>query len=387
MRRRWPTWIATTVLLYGATWSATFTAADSPPQVDRRPAATPIVPDDWKPLRDRWIAAVDELPIPALAACAVKDGNVVLLDAIGYRDPTTRSPVTVDSPFYIASSTKSFTAMAVAILVDEGKVRLDDPVKKYLPRFEVADRSLTESMTIRDLLAHRQGIDSGPIATCEAYTGLIDDDRYYRLLARVKPSPRFRYSNLNFTLAGRVIEAVSGQTWKEFIADRILEPSGMRHSYCQASSLYADPGAVLPMAYAGGKWSLTKTLKVDATMHAAGGIGASAADLARWLTLNLNAGSIDAHRVVSEQLAHEMRTRQIKVASSIEPANYFKDDSYGLGWFLGKYRDQDVVYHFGGYVGARCHISFIPDKGVGVAVLTNTSGPMAGFADVVAADA
>src|SRR5262249_30148819 len=155
------------------------------------------------------------------AVCAVEDGQTVLLDAIGIRDPLGQ-PASVDSPFYIASSTKSFTAMAVAILVDEGRLALDDPVKKYLPRFELSNKEVSETMTIRDLLAHRQGIDSSPTSSCEAYTGLIDDDRYYRLLTRVRPGGKFRYSNLNFTLAGRVIEATTGQNWKQFIAERIL---------------------------------------------------------------------------------------------------------------------------------------------------------------------
>ena len=154
----------------------------------------------------------------------VRGDEVVLLLGLGTRDADKKLPVTVDSPFYIASSTKSFTAMAVAILADEGKIDLDAPVKRYLPRFTLANEAVAEKMTVRDLLAHRLGIDSGPISTNEAYTGLITEDRYYRLLKRVTPKSEFRYSNLNFTLAGRVIEAASGQSWKQFIAQRILRP-------------------------------------------------------------------------------------------------------------------------------------------------------------------
>jgi CubicO group peptidase (beta-lactamase class C family) len=94
----------------------------------------------------------------------------------------------------------------------------------------VADPVVGKSMAIRDLLAHRLGIDNDRIATNEAYTGLIDDDRYYRLLKQTKPTGRFRYSNLNFTLAGRVIEATSKVTWQQFIAEQILTPTGVTHS-------------------------------------------------------------------------------------------------------------------------------------------------------------
>ena len=350
-------------------------------------AAVDIVPDDWRTLYDRWSTALTELNVPATSVAVVKDDKLVLLGAMGIRDPDSRAPATPDSPFYIASSTKSFTAMAVAILVDEGKLALDDPVKKYLTRFELKDAALSDKITIRDLLAHRQGIDSGPIAVCEAYTGLINEDRYYRLLKNVSGMPRFRYSNLNFTLAGRVIEAVSGQPWQQFIAERILDPASMTHSYCLASRLYADAGAALPVIEVDGKLQVSKTRKTDATMHAAGGMGASAADLARWLRLNLNLGTIDGRRILSETMSREMQTQQIKVANLAGPGASFPEHGYGLGWCLGNYREHPTVFHFGGYNGARCHISFIPSERIGVAVLVNESGPAYDFADWIAAEA
>ncbi len=346
-----------------------------------------IVPAEWQSLHDRWAAALAEFKIPGMAVAVVKDDKIVLLDAFGIRDPGTLAPVAIDSPFYIASSTKSFTAMAVSMLVDEGKLQLDDPVRRSLPRAELADPAVSESMTIRDLLAHRLGIDSGPIATCEAYTGLIDDERYYRLLKRVKPTKRFRYSNLNFTLAGRAIRAASGQTWQQFIAERIFKPAGMTHSYCLASRLYADPLAALPIVETDGKWQVARTQKTDATMHAAGGMGCSAADLGRWLRLNLNLGTIDGKRLLSEALAREMQSSQIRTEPGQEGSERYSVDGYGLGWFLGNYREHSTVHHFGGYTGARCHVSFMPRERIGVAVVINSSGPGTGLLDVVASEA
>lgn len=337
-------------------------------------------------LHDRWAAAMQELHLPGLAVAVVQNDKVAWVDALGVCDAQSKRPVTADSPFYIASSTKSFTAMAVAILVDEGRIKLDDPVKQYLPRLQLGDEKLRETITIRDLLAHRCGIDSGPISTCEAYTGLINDDRYYRLLAKVRGTGRFRYSNLNFTLAGRVVQAVSGQTWQQFIAERILTPGGMHRSTCLASKLYADPGAALPTVEIDGQWQTAPTRKVDTTMHAAGGMGASANDLARWLRLNLNQGSIDGQRLVSQALMREMQSPQVSITVPSGPNEEFKDRNYGLGWFLGEYRGRSAVYHFGGYVGARCHISFLPQDQVGIAVLMNASGPAGEFPELVAAD-
>lgn len=340
----------------------------------------------FEPLHDRCAAALEELRLPGLALAVVQNDKVVWVDALGVRDAQSPEPVTADSPFYIASSTKSFTAMAIAILVDEGQVNLDAPVKQYLSQLKMADENLEATISIRDLLAHRRGIDSGPISTNEAYTGLINDERYYRLLSKVRGTGRFRYSNLNFTLAGRVVQAATGQSWQEFITQRILVPSGMQHSTCLASKLYDDPTAALPLIEVEGKWQRAPTRKVDTTMHAAGGMGASANDLARWLRLNMNEGSIDGTRIVSATLVHEMQAPQVAITVPSGPNEEFKDRSYGLGWFLGEYRGRAAVYHFGGYVGARCHISFLPKEQVGVAVVMNCSAPGGELPEIVAAD-
>lgn len=337
-------------------------------------------------LRDRWATAMDELRVPGLAVAVVRNDKVVWAGGLGIRDGESKQPVTADSPFYIASSTKSFTAMALAMLVDRGRIKLDDPVRQHLPRLELGDENLRDTITIRDLLAHRRGIDSGPISTNEAYTGLIDDDRYYRLLAKVRGTGQFRYSNLNFTLAGRVVQAASGQTWQQFIAEQILTPCGMQHSTCLASKLYEDPGAALPMVEIDGQWQASPTRKVDTTMHAAGGMGASANDLSRWLRLNLGQGAIDGRRLLSQALVREMQSPQVSVVVPSGPNEEFKDRSYGLGWFLGEYRGRSAVYHFGGYVGARCHISFLPSDQMGVAVVMNASGLAGEFPEMVAAD-
>jgi CubicO group peptidase (beta-lactamase class C family) len=147
-----------------------------------------IVPAAWKPLHDRWQAVAEQLRIPGFAVIAVKGDQIVLLDAIGVCDPSGKQPVTPRSPFYLASVTKSFTALGIAILVDEGKVKLDEPVRTYLPRFTLADEDLAKKITVRDLLCHRYGLNSEPITIAEAYLGNITDERYYRLLAAVKPS-------------------------------------------------------------------------------------------------------------------------------------------------------------------------------------------------------
>src|SRR5262245_22196048 len=173
-------------------------------------AVAPLDGRGKRELRERWARAMESLRVPGLAVVAVRGDEVVLLETAGVRN-LDRQPVTPDTLFYIASCTKPFTATLVAQLAEAGRVDLDAPVKRYLPRFRVADAELTERLSVRDLLAHRQGLNSGAIVFLDAFTGEITKDRYYHFLGAVRPAKRYGYSNVHFTLAGRVVEAVEGK--------------------------------------------------------------------------------------------------------------------------------------------------------------------------------
>ncbi len=349
------------------------------------PTAT-LVPSDWQPLHDRWQAAMKALNIPGLAVVAVKGDEVVLLDALGVCDPAGKQHVTPRSPFYLASVTKSFTALGVAILVDEGKVKLDEPVQTYLPRFTLADADAAAKITVRDLLAHRPGISSSPITLSEAYFGNITEDRYYRALALVESPGHYEYTNLHYTLAGRIIQAVTGKSWKDFLAERVFAPLAMRDATCYASRLYANPLAAWPIVDRNGAWQLAPLVKNDAVMHAAGGMGASATDLGNWLRFHITGKTPKGQNLISPELLREMHTQQ---ATDPEPGDGppgLVSEGYSLGWFTGKYAGRPILWHGGGYVGTATHVSFFPEEGVGVAVLINQSAPNSGFPLVVAAD-
>jgi CubicO group peptidase (beta-lactamase class C family) len=343
----------------------------------------PPVGERFADLHDRWQAALRELNVPGLAVVAVQGDKVVLLDALGVCDPAGKQAVTPRSPFYLASVTKSFTALGVAILVEEGKVKLDEPVKTYLPRFTLADPKLAATITVRDLLCHRYGLNSEPISLAEAYLGNITDERYYMLLAAVEPQ-EFAYSNLHYTLAGRIIEAVSGQKWQDFLAQRVFAPLGMRDATCYASQLYANPLAAWPIEEQAGKWERAALVKNDAVMHAAGGMGASASDLAHWLVFQLTGKAPDGKQLVSPELLREIHTRQAGSQQPDKGPGGFTRDGYSLGWFTGTFGGRVMREHGGGYLGTATLVSILPDDKLGVAVLVNESRP--GVALLVAAD-
>ncbi|MGH7177334.1 MAG: serine hydrolase [Tepidisphaeraceae bacterium] len=338
---------------------------------------------DLKDLAPRWKDAMESMGVPGFAVAVVRDGKIICADGFGVCDPVSKRPVDASTIFYIASCTKTFTAMTIAVLAEQGKFSLDDPVKKILPRFDLADTKAAESITIRDLLCHRPGLRSQAIVFNDAYTGQITDDLYYRLLKQTSPAGNVNYSNIHFTLLGRVMEQAGGKSWKEVMDDLVLKPAGMTRTTAYASRMYADADSAKPVVTQDGKQTVSPLLKTDRTMHAAGGMGSSANDLARWLILHTSAGQIDGNQVIPEPIVKQMLARQ----SDHEPSGKIRRlEGFGLAWELGTYRGRPYATHGGGYVGAAAHISLLPEQRIGVVVLTNFSPTGAGLCDVVSID-
>jgi CubicO group peptidase (beta-lactamase class C family) len=332
-------------------------------------------PKELAGLGERWESAMRDIGVPGMAVVVVRGNDVIYTEALGLRDPEKELPVTPDTMFYIASCTKSYTAMGLLTLVEDGKVDLDGPVKKHLPRLELSDAALTAALTSRDLLSHAKGIDSDPIVTLDAYTGEITEDRFYYWLRQAGIKGSFQYSNVHYTLAGRLIEAVTGKPWRDYLEERIFKPAGMLRTTGYASRMYGDSDCAIPSAMKDGKFVLAATRKTDKVMHAAGGLGASIHDLGRWLRVNLNGGEIDGKRIVSRETIVQMQTTQVRGESRSRLAGRTRE-GYGLGWFAGAYQGRRVLDHGGGYEGTSASVSFLPVERIGVAVVANAGGPL-----------
>jgi len=316
-----------------------------------------------------------EMGVPGMAVTVVRGDEVIYTATFGERDPVKHLPVTPDTVFYIASCTKSFMAMAVMSLVEEGKVDLDASVKKYLPRFVLSDSSLTETLSVRDLLSHAKGINSQPIVFLDAFTGEITEDRFYHWLKTAEIRRKFAYSNLHYTLAGRVAEAVTGKPWKDVLEDRIFGPAEMTRSTAYAAKMYGDADAGIPCEVREGKIVPTEVRKTDQTMHAAGGLGASITDLGKWLEINLNGGVVNGKRIVSESTIAEMQKTQARGEENEFLPNVVRT-GYGLGWMIGTYCGVPRLEHGGGYTGTSAHVSFMPQHKLGVAAIANAGGAL-----------
>src|SRR5256885_11789284 len=197
----------------------------------RLTAQKPAAPPDL----DQWVArAMQAFSVPGIALAIVKDGATVVAKGYGVRrlgDPT---PVDAHTLFGIASNTKVFTATALGLLVEEKKIEWDAPVIRYLPAFAMWDPFVTRELTVRDLLVHRSGLGLGAGDLLWWPASTYDRKEIARRLRFIPPATSFRsayaYDNVLYLVAGEVIEAVSGQSWADFISSRILAKVGMSGS-------------------------------------------------------------------------------------------------------------------------------------------------------------
>ena len=346
-------------------------------------AAAQDLESKLKSLESRWENAMDELDLPGFAVAVTNKDGIVYAKGFGLRSIEPEKPFTPSTASYIASVTKVYVTLAVMQLAEAGRVDLDTPVKTYLPRFQLSDESLTETLTVRDLLCHRYGVNSPPIVFADAYTGQITEDLYYRELPKETIQGEWMYSNLHFTLLGRVIEAVSGQSWKDYLDEQVFTPAGMHHTTAYASKLYDFEDSSQPLIRANGTWVPSKIRKSDSTMHAAGGLGSTVEDMARWIQVHLNGGAVSDVRLIKEDTLKQILTVHVEPKT-----NFFKfgRPEMGLGWYIGRYNRQVLVHHFGSYVGAHAHCSFMPEHNIGVAVVANSNTASTMMVHQVAAD-
>lgn len=317
--------------------------------------------------------AFDDLDlVPGMSVAVVRGDAPVLLRGFGVTDVSSRTPVTADTPFYIASSTKSFTGMAAAILEQRGRWDLDDPLRRWLPAARLPASISADTITLRDLLTHTSRIDNDAIVFRTAYSGEHDRELLVRLLGEsgVK-EPGFAYGNIGYVVASLAMETAAGTAWKDVVAREILDPLGMKRTSGYRS---AFDGQVLALPHGAGSgpraFEIRPYIKHDVNMHAAGGLITTAADLARWLEANLNDGRMDGNEVLPAAAVREAHRQQASTKASFFQ---FARTGYGLGWYHSQYDGELVLHHFGNYPGFRAHVSFMPRRRIGVAVLSNES--------------
>ncbi len=321
-------------------------------------------------------------PAPGFAIAVVKDDKVVFAKGYGVREMGKNDAVNENTLFAIASNTKAFTAAGLAILVDEGKLKWDDPVTKYLPSFQLYDPYVTRELTIRDLLSHRSGLATfaGDLLWYESnYTRdeILQRARFLKPVTSFRS--RFGYQNILFMAAGEVIAKVSGLSWDEFMKQRFFIPLGMKRTVTLHADLMKAENVATPHNAIEGKTRVIRYGNVD-NIGAAGAIKSSVADTAQWLRLQLGRGTYSGQKLFSSDRSREMWTPHTvlgPISEQAEKSNPTRHFSlYGLGWILSDYHGRLWVSHGGGLDGMISQIALLPEEKLGVVVLTNSETPL-----------
>ncbi len=318
-------------------------------------------------------STMQDWQLPGLAIAIVKDGELIFSQGFGKRNVAQNLDVTPDTLFAIASCTKAFTATALGILVDEGKLEWDKPVRNYLPTFKMHDTFATERMTARDLLTHRSGL---PRHDLMWYNSPRSRAELFERLQYLEPSQDFRslwqYQNLMYMTAGYLLENISGQDWAEFVKQRIFDPLGMTASNFSIADSKNSPDFALPYHEEQEEVQETNFYDRQHAIGPAGAINSSVADMSKWLLLQLNKGKYAEQQIISENQLAQIHTPQIVVP---QPHKYkeLSHTSYALGWSVETYRGHTLIQHSGGIDGFSSLTTFLPDDNIGIVVLTNKS--------------
>lgn len=332
------------------------------------------------PDMDAWAErTLKEFQVPGLAIAVVKDGKVVMAKGYGVREAGRPEKVDEHTLFGIASNSKAFTTAALAMLVDEGKLKWDDPLTKYLPWFAVADPYVTRELTVRDSVSHRSGLGLGEGDLLFFPPSTLTREQVLQHARYLKPASSMRskyaYSNIMFLAAGQVIPAITGTSWDEFVRERIFEPLGFTESVTNVPAALRSANHVSPHSSIDGKLTAVAWQGMD-NAGPAGAIGASVSDLSKWMIVQLNRGqTADGKRLFSEKRSAEMwsPTTIVPVSEPPKPIAATKPNfaCYGLGWFLRDYHGRKLVYHTGGLTGLVSKTLLVPEDNLGVVVLTN----------------
>ncbi|MEX1139884.1 MAG: serine hydrolase domain-containing protein [Bacteroidota bacterium] len=322
---------------------------------------------------------IKRFQVPGVCVAVVKDGKVVLAKGYGVRE--LGKPAKVDSKtlFGIASNTKAFTATALALLVEEGKIKWDGRVIDYLPWFQLSDPFVTRELTIRDLLVHRSGLGLGAGDLLWWPPSTYDRKEIARRLRYIPLATSFRsayaYDNVLYTVAGEVIETISGMTWEDFVQKRILDVVGMTTSNVRHSDAVNGGNIATTHAEIDGKVRVVNPFASDNT-NPAGGINSNADDMAKWMIVQMDSGRISAEkRLFSPRTTRELWQIVAPIgigtpAPELAPlrANF---NGYALGFGIRDYRGYKLVSHTGGLPGFVSQVMMIPELKVGVCILTN----------------
>lgn len=331
--------------------------------------------------------AMKKFEVPGMAIAIVKNKEVIYAKGFGLRDVEKQLPVTADTLFAIGSSSKAFTTFVLGTLVDEGKIEWDKPVRNYIPWFKLYDPSMTERLSVRDLVTHRSGLPRHDLVWYNNYDA--SRESLVRRLAYLEPSAdlreKWQYNNLMFLTAGYLTEVITGKTWEDAVRARVLDPLGMKRSNFSVNDSQKDSDFAQPYGKRDGKIEKLPFRPIT-NIGPAGSINSSVNEMARWVTAHLNGGKYGDKKIAEAATVDDMHRPYMTTGVSSEFPEIVGGE-YALGWFVDTYRGHRRVQHGGNIDGFSANVVLFPKAGLGMVVLTNLNGtPLRDLITQVAAD-
>ena len=324
---------------------------------------------------DAYVAkAMQDWKVPGMAIAIVRNDSIVFARGYGVRKLGEPTPVDPQTVFAIGSASKAFTAAGIAMLVDEGKMKWDERITRYLPGFQMFDPYVTRELTVRDVLSHRSGLARGDMVW---YGGGYDRAEILQRVRHLEPTWSFRsnfgYQNIMYLAGGEAAAAVAGKDWDTIISERIFGPLGMRSSFTSVRPLASHPNVAQPHTEIEKTVTVVPYKNID-NIAPAGSINSNVIDMAQWVRLQLGGGKYQGRQLISSGNFRQMHTPHTVIRleppmSNLYPAAHLM--SYGLGWFMNDYKGRLAVHHGGNIDGMSALVAMLPEEKLGAVILTN----------------
>jgi len=312
--------------------------------------------------------------LPGLALCIVKDGRVVFMRGYGVKEHGKTGGVDENTLFMIGSNTKAFTSLAMAILQEEGMLTLNDQITKWLPEFKLENKLAGEQAIIRDVLSHRIGFRTFQ-GDFTYWKSNLTRSQVVEKMQFIKPAYPFRtiygYCNAGFVVAGEIIPHASGKSWEDFLKERIFTPLNMNRTLALTKDM---PGSEnIAAAHDFMDYKITKVpYGLLDNLGPAGSICSSVSDMSKWVIMLLEKGMIDGRPVIPEKAIDQIWYPHAIVGVNGHPFNEQHFRLYGLGFNLNDYNGLRKISHTGAVTGFLSNVILMPEKRLGVVILTNS---------------
>lgn len=306
------------------------------------------------------------------AVVIVKGDEIVYEGYFGYADVENKVPVDKDTVFYIASMTKPIFSLLTLIKESKGELDTNWDLNKILPDVAFKRSIQSSKVTIEDLLSHKSGIDNWPLIQVTAYTGQHDQATLKHLIEQSyvnenAPLGDFKYTNVGYNILSYWMDENNKETWQDLLKNEVFSPLGMKHTSARISD--ADKyGWSLAKGYSINSPDKDKALylkKIDNSMHSAGGVISTATDLGNFILAQINEGKLNDRQLLPRSVVAKFKE------PLTQPKSVSGGQQYGWGWYIRERDGNKLLAHRGGYSGTSTYMSFMPEKQVGLIVLSN----------------